>query len=304
MLRMVKLLRTNAAIGALALAAASAFDSIENGQGLHAAFGEEVRITSRMLCPVAGKSTLVHSQLPSGRAEYDWSQVMVFEFEEPDIVWVGTDVGKTFHQARFRVSEAGYAINWFSKSKRFTAKITISNDGKLVGDLDYEFSNNSARKTHYIGRCKIEQITPVTVEHQEPARCGQVCDELDKGASFYCTARVSLPRMTMTIPTEFALSFEPGRIAVVEEKLTIQPLFVSNAEATVIFLNWVRSSTRHQMSMRLDTKSLEISGNYTYILGAGKQHSGSYEGQCSKAELTVPKEDVLTADELIRSFVF
>ncbi|RWK28718.1 hypothetical protein [Mesorhizobium sp.] len=301
---MVKLLRTNAAIGALALAAASAFDFIESGQALRAAPSEEVKVASRMLCPVAGKSTLVHGQLPSGRAEYDWSQVMVFEFEEPDIVWVGTDVGKTFHQARFRVSEAGYAIDWFSKSKHFTAKITISNDGKLVGDLDYEFFNNSARKTHYTGRCRVEQVTPVKVAHQEPARCGQVCDELDKGASFYCSARVNLPQMTITIPTEFTLHFEPGRIAVVKEKLAIQPLFVSNAEATVIFLNWVRSSTRHRISMRLDTKSLEISGNYTYNLGGGKQYSGSYEGQCSKTEFNFPREDILTPDELLRSFVF
>ena len=212
----------------LALAGYSAVEFFAAGGGLNPAVGEEVRITSKWVCAVTGKSTLVHPKLLSGRADFDWSEVMVFEFEEPDIAWVGTATGNSFHQARFRRLDGGFSIDWLTNSNRYKAKINIDDKGRLVGDLDYKFPDSATRKTHYTGQCRAEHPSPVMATHEELAECGSVCEELGKGAYLYCLANVTLSRGsgTTVMPSEFALQFEPGRIVVAAERLKVQPLMV------------------------------------------------------------------------------
>ncbi|MER8883001.1 hypothetical protein [Mesorhizobium sp. M0816] len=290
----------------LALAGYCAVELFAAAGGLNPAVGEEVSITSRSVCAVAGKSTLVHPKLLSGRADFDWSEVMVFEFEEPDIVWVGTATGNSFHQARFQRLEGGFSIDWPIKSDRYGAKIKIDDKGHLVGDLNYKFPDNSSRESHYTGQCKAEHRWPVTVTHKEMAQCGSVCDGLGKRAGLYCSANATLSRgaETTVMPSEFALHFQPGRIVVIAERLKIQPLMVSRSEGNVVFMTWARNSTRHKLSIRLDTKSLEIEGSYSYNLGDGTQRSGAYKGKCSETDMESALPKVMTAEELTRSLAF
>ncbi|WP_461551666.1 hypothetical protein [Sinorhizobium meliloti] len=303
---MQALSKRKVAASILALAAYIAIDFVEIGRDLNTAIGAEVRIISKSVCDVSGKSTLVHPKLVSGRAEFSWSEVMVFEFEEPDIVWVGTATGNSFHQARFRRLNGGFSIDWLTNSSRYKAKINIDDKGHLVGDLDYKFPDNATRKTHYTGQCKAEHRWPVTATHEELAECGSVCEELGKGAYLHCSANVTLSRGsdTKVVPSDFALQFEPGRIVVVVEKLKIQPLIVSRSEGNFVFMTWARNSTHHRLSIRLDTKSLEIEGGYSYNLFDGTQRSGAYRGLCSKKEPESVTPNVMTEEELTRSFAF